>query len=655
MIVMMIDTISGLLHAFDDKVFREAAAGVCYTKEEIDRKVASVLTWKGSVATKSDLPAASKNKVGDTWNVKDSGFEYTWTEAGKWEELGPVLDLSAYYTKSQIDALIGSVPAGKTLMDIIGLDGSEGKSLKQYVDDLATKVDEHTASISALETTVNGYSTKITALETSVSTATDNITSLTDKVSTNEKAIADVKSTADTAKASVDDLTTKVATVEGDVKTNSDNITKLSTDLSTVSSDVAANKTAISQEAADRLSEDTALSKRIDAEVAARTDADTTLDKRITANADAIVTETNARTTESTSIKASISDETQARTDADTGLGERIDAVEESVNNEVSDRTTADKTLDDKITAEKNARATAESALGTRVDNEASARSTADATLQSNIDAETTARGSADTTLQGNIDTEASTRAAADTALETKISTEVTDRKTAVNDALTEAKSYADTVSAKAMFFEGSVADRAALEAVVNPSKGAMYNVESYTFDDGTTVTGANFAWTGTEWDKLSETIDLTPFAKKTDVNTAISGVETKVTTEATDRTAAVKTVSDNLATEVTAREALATKQTVLDADQATIDTIDTTVKYIATSDEKFLRFKSYYKLAEDGSYTKLELGTDYTAQQLVSEIADTVYEQDGWCLQDLLAGTNSSIGVINKLIPAHK
>ena len=51
--------------------------------------------------------------------------------------------------------------------------------------------------------------------------------------------------------------------------------------------------------------------------------------------------------------------------------------------------------------------------------------------------------------------------------------------------------------------FKGSLTTVADLDNVENPKVGDVYNI---------TETGANYAWDGTVWDKLSETIDLSPY-----------------------------------------------------------------------------------------------------------------------------------------------
>ena len=82
----------------------------------------------------------------------------------------------------------------------------------------------------------------------------------------------------------------------------------------------------------------------------------------------------------------------------------------------------------------------------------------------------------------------------------------------ATTEALTagvkDAKDYADTVAERVLKYKGSVEKYSELEGKKETAKvGDTWNVEE---------TGANYAWTGEEWDKLSETLDLTVYALKT-------------------------------------------------------------------------------------------------------------------------------------------
>ncbi len=74
-----------------------------YTDEQI-KIVSKGMTYKGSVASKEDLPL-SGNTLGDLYTTTDLGREYVWTletdsgELSDWQELSKV-DLSMFYTKA---------------------------------------------------------------------------------------------------------------------------------------------------------------------------------------------------------------------------------------------------------------------------------------------------------------------------------------------------------------------------------------------------------------------------------------------------------------------------------------------------------------------------------------------------------------------------
>ena len=100
-----------------------------------------------------------------------------------------------------------------------------------------------------------------------------------------------------------------------------------------------------------------------------------------------------------------------------------------------------------------------------------------------------------------------------------------------ITDAYT--KTEVDAKVSSVYRFRGSVATYANLPTT-GQVVGDVWNVED---------TGANYAWSGSEWDKLSETVDLTPYLTKADAaNTyaTITTVNSKQDTLTTDQLAAV-------------------------------------------------------------------------------------------------------------------
>ena len=79
-----------------------------YTKAEIDAMISSVFVYKGTVATYNDLLAIQNPKVGDCYNVQADDHNYAWNGT-TWDKLAGVIDLSDYYTSSQVDSLIAGL------------------------------------------------------------------------------------------------------------------------------------------------------------------------------------------------------------------------------------------------------------------------------------------------------------------------------------------------------------------------------------------------------------------------------------------------------------------------------------------------------------------------------------------------------------------
>lgn len=87
----------------DSKLNTKANIADVYTKSEVDNKVSSIYKYKGSVANKEALPTENL-AIGDVYNLEDTGMNVAYT-GEKWDELGVNIDLSSYYTKTEVNEL----------------------------------------------------------------------------------------------------------------------------------------------------------------------------------------------------------------------------------------------------------------------------------------------------------------------------------------------------------------------------------------------------------------------------------------------------------------------------------------------------------------------------------------------------------------------
>jgi len=123
---------------------------------------------------------------------------------------------------------------------------------------------------------------------------------------------------------------------------------------------------------------------------------------------------------------------------------------------------------------------------------------TADKALQTNIDNEATSRKEADETLQANINKEATAREDADNALSDKIA------------ALGSALKYKGSVTSY---------DDLPTDAEV----GDVYNVEE-AYES--IAAGTNWAWTGSEWDPLGGSIDLSKYVTQEELDEKLKDID---------------------------------------------------------------------------------------------------------------------------------
>lgn len=161
--------------------------------DELKASVAAALDYKGTKDTYEELPTEG-NKKGDVWNVVGAhgsipaGTNYAW-DGTTWDPLGGTVDLSGYYTKSQVD---DAISAAKTELE--AADTALEGQITTVTNQLANKVDKAEGYSLISDADRNQITTNKTAIETlttSVEGKQDELTS-GDAISITENTI-DVK------------------------------------------------------------------------------------------------------------------------------------------------------------------------------------------------------------------------------------------------------------------------------------------------------------------------------------------------------------------------------------------------------------------------------------------------------------------------------
>ena len=162
--------------------------------DDLKASVAAALDYKGTKDTYDALPTEG-NKKGDVWNVvaahgtTPAGTNYAW-DGAKWDPLGGTIDLSGYYTKSQVD---DAISAAKTELE--AADTALEGQITTVTNQLNNKVDKVEGSGLISDTDLNQIRTNksdIESLQTSVGGKQDELTP-GNAVSITEENVIDVK------------------------------------------------------------------------------------------------------------------------------------------------------------------------------------------------------------------------------------------------------------------------------------------------------------------------------------------------------------------------------------------------------------------------------------------------------------------------------
>lgn len=156
--------------------------------------VAAALDYKGTKDTYEELPAEG-NKKGDVWNVvgahgtTPAGTNYAW-DGTQWDPLGGTIDLSGYYTKTQVD---DAISAAKTELE--AADTALEGQITTVTNQLNNKVDKVEGSGLISDTDLNQIRTNksdIESLQTSVGGKQEALTE-GQAISITEENVIDVK------------------------------------------------------------------------------------------------------------------------------------------------------------------------------------------------------------------------------------------------------------------------------------------------------------------------------------------------------------------------------------------------------------------------------------------------------------------------------
>lgn len=118
----------------------------------INDKVVGLLHWQGVKSTTSEIKSITSAKKGDVWHSNGDGSEWVCTQditaanADAWTELGTPVNLSGYYTKTEVDKKV------KPLADSIGTDSdaaSANGSLYARIKKNATDIYDYASKMNS--------------------------------------------------------------------------------------------------------------------------------------------------------------------------------------------------------------------------------------------------------------------------------------------------------------------------------------------------------------------------------------------------------------------------------------------------------------------------------------------------------------------------
>lgn len=162
-----------------------------YTKEEVDQIISDLGTLQrlcGRVDTVEDLYEIENPQPGDTYlvgTVPENNSEWMYI-GDEWEELGPMVDLSVYYLKTEVDALL--LALNNTLTNAINAGDAEtlgtARGLITEINNrLGANTDlnttDKTTFVAAINEVVSNLSSGLSNLETTLKAYADGLDTAT--------------------------------------------------------------------------------------------------------------------------------------------------------------------------------------------------------------------------------------------------------------------------------------------------------------------------------------------------------------------------------------------------------------------------------------------------------------------------------------------
>ena len=350
--------------------------------QEVSDRTTAIQAIESKKVDKVDGKVLSSNDFTDILLMKLNGIA---EHANYITKVSELLNDSGFQTEAEVEAaiqkIIGSAPGVlDTLEEIakaLGDDPNFATTMTQKLNELTTKIETET------EKRVEGdeaLDTKLTTLSTTLTKTVEDLRTYVTETRT--------------------ELLARANNQDALINQNSANIQRNLELIQGIQNNISGSYLEVKA--------------LLETEIAARKAEDIRLEAKIDKNSTDLATEAEERKAADKALQDALDAEEAARTEADTALGVRIDT-------EIAERKAADKTLQDNIDAEETARTEADTALGARIDKEIQDRTNADNALGTRIDDEEDAREAADTQLQTNITAEETARIAADKTLQDNI------------------------------------------------------------------------------------------------------------------------------------------------------------------------------------------------------------------------------------------